>query len=95
MAEQETAAQAVREQVQVAESMAESMIRVWSDLVATTTDVSFGTFERGLRYNQELRAQTDRVAQESVANYGKLYKDGLETWRGYVEGVSEIVARVN
>jgi pterin-4a-carbinolamine dehydratase len=91
MAEQKTAQQAVSEQFKVAENV----VRAWSDLAATTTQFTFGAFEKSFHYNQEFRAQADRVVHEALDNYRKVYLDGLETFQGYVEGVNEIVTRTS
>ena len=95
MAEQKTAQQTVREQYKVAENMAENMLRAWSDLAATTTEMSFDSFEKGLRYSQEARAQADRLANDAMTNYRRMYQDGLKSWQGYVQGVSEILNRAS
>jgi hypothetical protein len=95
MAEQKTAQHAVREQFKVAENVAENMLRAWSDLAATTTELTFESFEKSLRYSQDARTQADRFANETLANYRRMYQDGLKTWQNYVQGVSEILNRAN
>jgi hypothetical protein len=95
MAEQKTAQQTVREQYKVAENVAENMLRAWSDLAATTTELTFESFEKSLRYSQEARAQADRLANEALTNYRRMYQDGLKTWQNYIQGVSEILNRSN
>ena len=95
MAEQKTAQQAAREQYKVAENAAENILRAWSDLAATTTELTFANVEKSIRYNQEVRAQADRLASEALANYRRIYEDGLKTWQGYVQGVSAILNRTN
>jgi hypothetical protein len=95
MAEQKTAQQTVREQYKVAENMAENMLRVWSDLAATTSELTFESFEKSVHYSQEARAQADRLATEALTNYRRMYQDGFKAWQGYVQGVSEILNRTN
>ena len=95
MAEQKSAQQTVREQYKVAENIAENMLRAWSDLAATTADLTFGSFEKSLHYGQEARTQADRLANEALTNYRRMYEDGLKSWQGYVQGVSEILNRSN
>ena len=95
MAEQKTAQQTVREQYQVAENAAENTLRAWSDLAATTTEFTFESFEKSLRYSQETRAQADRLTSEALANYRRMYQDGLKTWQGYVQAISAILNRSN
>jgi hypothetical protein len=93
MAEQKTAQQQVREQYKVAENMAENVVRAWSDLLATTSALTFEAAEKSLHYNQEVRAQVERTMQESLATYRRMYQDGIKTWQGYVQGVNEIFNR--
>ncbi len=95
MAEQKNAQQTVREQYKVAENVAENMMRAWSDLAATTTELTFESFEKSLHYNQQARAQVDRLVSEALTNYHRMYEDGLKTWQGYVQGVREILNRSN
>ena len=95
MAEQKSAQQTVREQYKVAENMAENVLRAWNDLAATTVNLTFESFEKTLHYGQDARAQADRLANEALTNYHQMYQDGLKTWQGYVQGVSEILNRAN
>jgi hypothetical protein len=92
MAEQKTTQQA-REQFKVAENTAQNMLRVWNDMLFTTTDWTFDMAERSLRYNQELRSQSERTLNEALASYRGLYYDGLKTWQGYVQGINDIISR--
>lgn len=93
MAEQKTAQQQAREQFKVAENNVQNMLRVWNEAFFTTTEWTFDVAERSLRYNQELRSQTERTLNEALASYRGLYQDGLKTWQGYVQGINEIVSR--
>ena len=93
MAEQKTAQQPAREQFKVAENNAQNMLRVWNEALFTTTEWTFDMAERSLRYNQELRSQTERTLNEALASYRGLYQDGLKTWQGYVQGLNEIVSQ--
>ena len=93
MAEQKTAQQQAREQFKVAENNAQSMLRVWNEALFTTTELTFDVTERSLRYNQELRSQTERTLNETLASYHGLYRDGLKAWQGYVQGLGEVVSR--
>ncbi|HNP70743.1 MAG TPA: hypothetical protein PLO33_14160 [Kouleothrix sp.] len=95
MAEQKTAQQFAQEQYKVVENAAGNAMRVWADLATTTTEYSFQAFEQGLRYNQELGAQAEKIAQEALANYRQFYQDGMKTWQGYMQGVNELVARLS
>jgi hypothetical protein len=93
MAEQKTAQQQAREQFKVAENNAQNMLRVWNEALFATTEWTFDLAERSLRYNQELRSQTERTLDEALASYHGLYQDGMKTWQGYVQGLNEIVSR--
>jgi hypothetical protein len=93
MAEQKTAQQQAREQFKVAENNAQTMLRGWNEALFATTEWSFDMAERSLRYNQELRSQTERMFNEALASYRGLYHDGLKTWQGYVQGMNEIISR--
>jgi hypothetical protein len=93
MAEQKTAQQQVREQFKVAETNAQNMLRLWDEAFFTTSEWTFDMFERGLRYNQELRGQSERVFNEALASYHSFYRDGFKAWQGYVQGLNEIVSR--
>jgi hypothetical protein len=93
MAEQKTAQQQVREQYKVAENAAQNTLRALNDLAATTTALTFDTVEKNLRYSQDARAQAERAALEAVASYRRMYEEGLKSWQGYVQGVSEIINR--
>lgn len=96
MADQKTTAQqAAREQYKVAETMAEGVLRAWADLAATTTEYSFEAFEKNVRYAQESRAQAEKVMNDTLAGYRRMYQDGLKTWQSYVNGVNEIVGRMS
>lgn len=95
MAEQKTAQQTVREQYKVAENLANNMLRAWSDVTNATTDYAFGNVEKTLRYGQDARAQSERLASEALANYRRIYEDGFKTWQSYVQGVGEILSRTN
>jgi hypothetical protein len=93
MAEQKTTQQQAREQFKVAENNFQSMLRVWNEAFFATTEWTFDVAERSLRYNQELRGQSERTLNEALASYRALNQDGLKTWRGYVQGINEIVSR--
>jgi hypothetical protein len=92
MAEQKTAQQA-REQFKVAENAAQNMLRVWNDAFLATTEWTFDMFERSLRYNQELRSQSERAMSEALSSYRGLYQDGLKSWQGYIQGINDIASR--
>ena len=93
MADQKTAQQQVREQFKVAENNAQNMLRVWNEALSATSEWSFDMAERTLRYNQELRSQTERTLNEALTSYHGLYQDSLKTWQGYVQGLNEMVSR--
>jgi hypothetical protein len=93
MAEQKTAQQHVREQFKVAENTTQNMLHVWDEALFATTEWTFDMFERGLRYNQELRGQSERAIDEALTSYRGMYRDGMKTWQGYVKGINEIVSR--
>lgn len=93
MAEQKTAQQQAREQFKVAENNVQNTLRVWNEAFFATTEWTFDVAERSLRYNQELRGQSERTLNEALASYRGLYQDGLKTWQGYVQGINEIVSR--
>jgi hypothetical protein len=95
MAEQKTAQQAVREQYKVAENLAENVLRAWNDLATTTAEYTFDNYEKSLRYNQEARAQAERLTSESLASYRRVYEDGFKTWQGYVQNITQILSRTN
>jgi len=95
MAEQKTTQQYVREQYKVVENQAETVLRTWNDLAATTAALSFDTAEQSLRYNQELRAPVERAFQEATGVYRRMYEDGLKRWQTYVQGVNAILTREN
>jgi hypothetical protein len=84
MAEQKTTQQYVREQYKVVENQAETVLRTWNDLAATTAALSFDTVEQTLRYNQE-----------ATGVYRRMYEDGLKRWQTYVQGVNAILTREN
>jgi hypothetical protein len=93
MAEQKTAQQQAREQFKVAENAAQNMLRVWNEAFLATTEWSFDMFERGLRYNQDLRSQSERTIGEALTSYRGLYQEGLKSWQGYIQGINEIASR--
>ena len=93
MAEQKTAQQQAREQFKVAENAAQNMLWVWNDAFLATTEWTFDMFERSLRYNQELRSQSERAMSEALASYRILYQDGLKSWQGYIQGINDIASR--
>jgi hypothetical protein len=95
MAEQKTAQQTVREQYKVAENLTENVLRAWNDLATTTAEYAFDNYEKGLRYNQEARAQAERLAGESLASYRRVYEEGFKAWQGYVQSVSQILSHNN
>lgn len=95
MTDQNTAQQFAREQYKVAENAAGNALRVWTDLAATTTQYSFHAFEQSLRYNQEARSQAEKIAQDALSSYRQLYQDSVKTWQSYVQGVGELVGRLN
>ncbi len=82
MSEQKTTQQYVREQSKVVENQAETVLRTWTDLAATTVALSFDAVEQSLRYNQELRAPVEHA-----------FQNGLKTWQTYVQGVNAILTR--
>ena len=84
MAEQKTTQQYVREQYKVVENQAETVLRTWNDLAATTAALSFDTAEQTLRYNQE-----------ATGVYRRMYEDGLKRWQTYAQGVNAILTREN
>jgi len=84
MAEQKTTQQYVREQYKVVENQAETVLRTWNDLAATTAALSFDAMEQSLRYNQE-----------ATGVYRRMYEEGLKRWQTYVQGVNAILTREN
>ena len=93
MAEQKTAQQQAREQFKVAENNMQNILRVWNEALFTMSEWTFDMAERSLRYNQELRSQTERTLNEALTSYRGLYQDRLKSWQGYVQGMGEIVSR--
>ena len=93
MAEQKTAQQQVREQYKVAENAAQNTLRAWTDLTSATSELAFDTFEKNLRYSQDVRAQAERATQETITSYRRMYEEGLKSWQAYVQGVNEIISR--
>jgi hypothetical protein len=93
MAEQKTAQQQAREQFKVAENNAQHLLHTWNDMLFATTEWTFDMAQRSLRYNQELRNQSERMLNEGLASYRELYRDGLKTWQGYIQGINQIVER--
>jgi hypothetical protein len=94
MPEQKTAQQQTREQFKVVENTAQNTLRVWNDLFFATTEWTFDLAERSLRYNQELRGQTERTFNEALASYRGLYQDELKIWQGYVQGLNDVASRL-
>jgi hypothetical protein len=94
MAEQKTTQQQAREQFKVAENNAQNMLRVWNEALFTSTEWTFDMAERSLRYNHELRGQSERTLNEALASYRALYQDGLKSWQGYLQGLNDIASRV-
>lgn len=95
MAEQKTAQQAMREQYKAAEDVAENVVRVWSELTATTVDYTFDAVEKSVRLSQEARTQADKLVQGAFESYRRVYQDGMKSWQGYVQGVSDVFTRSN
>ena len=85
--------QQAREQFKVAENNIQNMARVWNEALLGTTEWSFEVAERSLRYNHELLSQSERTLNEALATYRSLYQDGLKTWEGYVQSISQITSR--
>ena len=77
MAEQKTTQQYVREQYKVVENQAETVLRTWNDLAATTAALSFDTAEQSLRYKGA--GQGRAAFQEATGVYRRMYEDGLKT----------------
>ena len=94
MPEQKTAQQQAREQFKVAENTAQNTLHAWNDMFFATTEWSFDLVERSMRYNQELRGQTERTLNEALTSYRGLYQDGMKIWQGYVQGLNDIASRV-
>jgi hypothetical protein len=93
MAEQKTTQQQVREQFKVAENGFQNALRVWNDMISTTTEWTFDLAERGLRYNQELLGQNERALNETLVTYRGLYRDGMKTYQGYVQSFNDLMTR--
>lgn len=94
MTDQKTIQEQLREQYKVVETTTQKLFDTWSDLTMTTTDWSMGALEQTLRYNAELRGQSDRALQETVATYRNMYHTGLRAWQDYVRNINGIVSRV-
>jgi hypothetical protein len=93
MAEQK-AQQQVREQFKVAENNSRNMLRMWNESLFTMTEWSFDLAERSLRFNQELLGQAERTVNEALTSYRALYRDGVKTWQGYVDGMTDVASRL-
>lgn len=83
----------VRDQFKVAENTVQNAMRAWSDLTLATFDMTFDAAEKSMHYNQEVRGQADRAMRDAMMTYRQMYQDGLKTWQGYVQGISEIFTR--
>ena len=71
------------------------MVRAWNDLATTTTDYAFGNLEKTMRYGQDARAQSERLASEALANYRRIYEDGFKTWQSYIQDLGAILSRAS
>ena len=93
MANTQTTTDQVRAQFQAGEQTAQNVIQAATDLTVTTATYGFQAFEQGLHYATDLRGQSERLANETFQSYRRIYEDGLRTWQGYVQGVTEIMTR--
>ncbi len=93
MAEKQNTTEQVRTQFQIGEQMTQNLIQAVTDLTVTTATYGFQAMEQGMRFTDDLRGQSERVAHESFQTYRRLYEDGLRTWQGYLQGATEIMTR--
>lgn len=93
MSEQKTAQKQVREQFHAIENTAQNVLHAWNDLSIATTEMAFDATDRSLRYSQDVRAQSERAFHDALVIYRQMYQDGMKSWQGYLQGVSEIFNR--
>ena len=95
MSDQKTAQQTFREQFKVASNNAETIARAWSDLATTTAEFTLTSAEKSLSYSQEARAQADRLTNEAMASYRRIYQDGVNAWQSYFQSIGRVLNRSN
>ncbi len=93
MAEQEKIQQQLRQQYKVAQNNVQNALDVQSKLALATLEFTSDLAEKGVSYREAVRAQADRAAQEALAAYRQLYREGFNVWQGYLQGVSEILSQ--
>lgn len=93
MSDQKSAVQQFQDQYKVAGAMVQDGLHAWNDFTSATTEATFDLAQKNIHYGQHLVAQSERSAQEALTSYRQLYEESLKTWQGYVQGVSDLVAR--
>ncbi|MBA3943058.1 MAG: hypothetical protein H0X37_00680 [Herpetosiphonaceae bacterium] len=93
MADQQNTTEQMRAQFQIGGQMTQNLIQAAADLTVTTATYGFQAMEQGMRYTTDVRGQSERLAHETFQTYRRVYEDGLRTWQGYLQGVTEIMTR--
>ncbi|MDP9314269.1 MAG: hypothetical protein M3R24_25880 [Chloroflexota bacterium] len=93
MSDATTTQQQYREQFTAAGQATQEAFQAANEVALATAEWTLRTTEQGLRFNQDLRTQNDRIAQDAFATYRRWYEDGLRNWQGYVQSVTGIMNR--
>ena len=88
MADQTTVQQLWREQVTAANTASQNVFDAWTDLAQRTTTYTFDLAAQSLRFSQTVRADTERMIEDTLTINRTLYQDALKQWQDYLHRVA-------
>jgi hypothetical protein len=82
-----------RKYMQEAENITDDALRMYKELMVTTTNYYYGTFGRAVRQSMELSAQATKTTEDILSVYRRFYTGGTGMWQAYWQDVTNLVAR--
>jgi hypothetical protein len=82
-----------RRYMREAETTARDTMRTFNDLLATTTNYYFDTWDKSLRYGMELTRYMQDAWENVMTTYRRMYTDNYKTWENYSNEISKLMIR--
>ena len=82
-----------RRYMREAESTARDTVRMWNELITTSTTYYFDTFGKSMRYGIEMNREIGESWEHLMTGWRKMYMDNYKGWEGYWENINKMVTR--
>ena len=89
----EKVAETARTYAREAESTARDVVRMYNDLLSTTTKYYYDAVGNNIRGTMEIAAKAQHNMEDVLTIYRKVYTDSFKAWQNYLDEVSKVFPR--